>query len=344
MKNNKQIFNELKKFKIHIDDVPFDFWSNEDFIYKLLDTNEEVFKFFKDEKKNSREFVIKLITENKCYGVYEFLNDLLKDDNEIVNMCIDFRYNIDYVPEKYKLDDAFIKKTLLNTPMKFCYFPESVKDNIEYVKLAIKNEGVNLIHASDTLRCNIDLIYESTYLSKEPNSLVLEELGEKLKKNIPEIKKLIDKYLKNHKANEYLIDSLVKEIDDDIKTTIVEYIDSKNVYKDKIWDTKKIIWDQDFSHETEETVERKGEEFIVKFIIESLYEDETENISVVTEREYHSSNIDDLFALIEDDINNDIIDDSICLNHKSKSHLINTNIEYIEIKDKENNIVYQDKN
>ena len=166
-------------------------------------------------------------------------------------------------------------------------------------------------------------------------------MGEVLKKNINDLKLLIDKYLENHKENEYFIESLIKEIDENLKDDIVKYLDSKKLYKNKIWDTEKISWEDDYSYEIEKP---KGSIYTVKFVLESFYEDETENISVETEREYHSSNIDDLFALIEDEINNDIIDDSICLNHKSKSHLINTNIEYIEIKDKENKIVYQDKN
>jgi len=337
MDTNKKIFNKIKSFDLYIDDVPSQFWKNEEYIYKLLDINYEVFKFFSEENKNSKDFVVQLIEKYECFRIYEFLPEKLKVDKDILNLCIE--HNLDKVPDKYKLDDTLIRNILSKDPKSLCYFPEMVKNNIEYVRISIKKEGISFIHASEELRNNIDLVYESTTLSEDPNNIIFEELGEELKRNITDLKLLIEKYLKNHEENEYFIESLIKEIDENLKDDIVKYLESKKLYKNKIWDTKKISWEDDYSYEIEES---KDSIYTVKFVLESFYENENENIKVETEKEYRSSNLDELFEILDDDINN--IDDTICLNHDSKSNLINTNIDFIEIRDHKNKIVYPTNN
>jgi hypothetical protein len=339
MDNSKKIYNKIKSLDLYIDDVPIEFWNNEEYIYQLLDINYEVFKFFSDEKKNSKDFVVQLIKKYECFRIYEFLPEILKEDKEILNLCIE--HNLDNVHDKYKLDDTLIRNVLTKYPKSLCYFPDIVKNNIEYVRISIKKEGDSFIHASEELRSNIDLVYESTTLSEDPNDIIFEDIGEALKRNINDLKLLIDKYLKNHKENEYFIESLIKEIDESLKNDIVKYIENKKLFKNKIWDTKKISWVNDYSYEIEEP---QGSSYTVKFLLESFYEDENENIKVEAEKEFHSSNLDELFNILEDEINNDTIDDAICLNHNSKSDLIYTNIDYIEIRDQENKIVYQSKN
>ncbi|MFN6260064.1 MAG: DUF4116 domain-containing protein [Bacteroidota bacterium] len=338
MDTNKKIFNKIKSFDLFIEDVPKEFWENEEYIYKLLDINYDVFNYFTDEKKNSKKFVIQLLEEYKCFRIYTHLNTSLKEDTEILNMCIE--HNLDRVPDKYKLDDKLIRKILSSQPKSLHYFPEIVINNIEYVRIAIKKEGISFIHASEELRNNIDIIFEATALSDEPNIIALNHLGEKIKCNKEDLKSLVDKYLKDHTRNEYFLETLLIEIDESLKEEIVKYIDSKKLYKNKKWETKKIKWEDDIFYGTDES---NGRTFFVKFRLESFYKNKKANLKVETEKEYRSPTLDDLFILLDDEIGNDQIDDSLCINPDSDSELVNTNIDYIEIRDYANKIVYQSK-
>jgi hypothetical protein len=338
MDENNKIFNKIKSYDLLIDDVPKKFWENEEYIYELLDINYEVFNFFSEEKKNSREFVIQLLKKYECFYIYEYLNPSLKEDEDILNLCIE--HNLSKVEEKYKLDDKLVRRVLSKRPKSLHYFPEIIRNNIEYVRIAIKKEGFSFIHAGEELRNNIDLVYEATVLSDEPNNIVFERLGDNLKSNKVKLKLLIDNYLKDYKKNEYSLEELLKEIDESIQDEIVKYIESKNVFKNKNWGIKKFRWNSGDSYETGGN---NGMTFFVKFCLESFYKDKKDNIKVVTEKEYKSPSLDELFNLLDDEIGNDEIDDSICINSDSESELIYTNIDYIEIRDQKDKIVYQSK-
>lgn len=81
--------------------------------------------------------------------------------------------------------------------------------------------------------------------------------------------------------------------------------------------------------------------FTVTFICSSEYEEEKENLEMTFEKVYHASGLENLFGLIEQEIENDSIDDSICINPDAQSELISTNIDYVKITDSKNTVVYQ---
>lgn len=339
MKNPKVLLKEIKNYDLHIDDVPSEFWNNEEYIIELLDINEEVFKFFRQEKKNSKEFVINLINEYKCFGIYEFLSDELKNDKEIVEICIN--ENIDKVPDIFKLDETFIINTLSNQPMKLCYFPDSVKDNLDYVSLSVKNNGMSFIHSSERLRNDIQLIYQSTCTSEEPNIISLEYIGDELKENIDQLKKLVDLYLVEPIQNEYIIDYLIKELNNTIQISLIDYLKEKSVYPNKNWITNNNKNEFEFN---ESKINTDKNSYFVTFELKSNYENSNENLTKVIEKKYQSTNLYSLFDELDELIENDLIDDSICLNEKSTSRLLNTSIEYIQIKDQNDEIIYESNN
>ena len=84
--------------------------------------------------------------------------------------------------------------------------------------------------------------------------------------------------------------------------------------------------------------------YTVRFHLRSYYSDEKFDLEDFQSKEIAAADLDELFTLLDDFDPSfyQTIDDSSVINHDEKAKLEEVNVEYIEIKDDQGKIVYED--
>ena len=84
--------------------------------------------------------------------------------------------------------------------------------------------------------------------------------------------------------------------------------------------------------------------YTVKFHLRSYYTDEKFDLEDFQSKEITAADLDEVFTLLDDFDPSfyQSIDDSSVINHNENAALEEVNVEYIEIKDDQGKIVYED--
>ena len=84
--------------------------------------------------------------------------------------------------------------------------------------------------------------------------------------------------------------------------------------------------------------------YTVRFHLRSYHTDEKFDLQDFQSKEITAADLDEVFALLDDFDPSfyETIDDSSVINHDENAELDEVNVEYIEIKDDQGKIVYED--
>lgn len=84
--------------------------------------------------------------------------------------------------------------------------------------------------------------------------------------------------------------------------------------------------------------------YTVRFHLRSYHTDEKFDLEDFQSKEITATDLDEVFALLDDFDPSfyETIDDSSVINHDENAELDEVNVEYIEIKDDQGKIVYED--
>jgi len=81
----------------------------------------------------------------------------------------------------------------------------------------------------------------------------------------------------------------------------------------------------------------------IKFKLSSFYEDEKYNLEKFVDHEIDAEDLEDLEEIINDSDYMSNMDDSPVINKKTDNYPHSINIDYIEIKDEDGNILYEEQ-
>ena len=105
---------------------------------------------------NDREFALDGI---KLYpGIYEYLPDDLKRDEEILNVALHFDWrNIHYIPKDVHIDRNIAIKAVQEDGWNIGYLPHEYDNDLELLYMAVRENPYSFRDASDIFRKDVDL-------------------------------------------------------------------------------------------------------------------------------------------------------------------------------------------
>jgi hypothetical protein len=174
----KNLIRDVRSLKIPFDDIPMNAWDDDDFVNDILSLYPRGFSLVEKRKNLDKKQLLDFINDINASGIYEYLSIDLKNDEDIIYNVIP--WCIEEVPDKYLLVDKFIRRILKENPNGLSLLPHKIKENKDYVRIAVEINGQALIHASSILRSDIELILIALVYSKVTNDLILDRLGSKI--------------------------------------------------------------------------------------------------------------------------------------------------------------------
>ena len=114
--------------------------------------------------------------------ILPFLSDRLKEDEEIMGLFTSSGNNIEYWPDSFKNNKKLLLKILKNSYWSYKFnlnVPNELKDNLSFMKEAVKISPRNFFYASERLRDNKSLLL----LALEKKAHALKYASSRLKNN-----------------------------------------------------------------------------------------------------------------------------------------------------------------
>ncbi len=157
LKNNSESYHFLQKY----------YYDNEALAFIAVNSNLYAFTFLSVRLQYDKEYVIKLITARKeNQRLYDYLNDELKADIEIVKLCIkdnpDIIRNIAPVSDRELMEEA-LKDHVFN----LVYASDDLKADKKLVLSLVRKDWRVLREASKVLLSDRDFIAESIFCFNE---------------------------------------------------------------------------------------------------------------------------------------------------------------------------------
>lgn len=216
----KKLIRDVRNFKIAFDDIPNSAWDDDDFSDDILGLYPRGYTYIEKRKNFNKNQLIHYINEINAPGIYKYLSPNAKKDEDIIYQVIP--WCVEDVPKKYLSEDKFIKRILVGKPLALSQLSNDIKGNKEYVKIAVENNGLALIHASSILRSDLELIMIALVYSKDTNCIVIDHLGEKLKNDSSLLLDLVIQLKSNDEEFEENMESIFEVLEPTISKELKE--------------------------------------------------------------------------------------------------------------------------
>lgn len=218
----------------------------------------KIFLEVDEEIRNCRDTILKIAGKNG--NILCYVSQRFQDDEEIVNLCMDYGWNMfEYASERLKDDETFIynqikKKYNCNASI-IKFASENIKKNKNIALLAIQKVFWSYEHIHNDLKNDREFIKEA--LEKDGNIIYLiknefrhdDELVYLAIHSTPHaIKYVPEKYKSNKKLAKLALNEKTLEIHENIKNLLETNIQNKGISYDKT--TEKRILNQYYEHES----------------------------------------------------------------------------------------------
>jgi len=216
----KKIIRDVLNLKIPFDEIPISAWEDDDFADDILGLYPRGYTYIEKRKNLDINQLINFINKIKAPRIYKYLSPNAKKNEDIIYQVIP--WCVEDVPKKYLSEDKFIKRILFGKPLALSQLSNDIKANKEYVKIAVENDGLALIHASSILRSDLELIMIALVYSKDTNSIVIDKFGEELKNDSSSLLDLVIQLKSNDEYFEESLESILETLSPSILVELKE--------------------------------------------------------------------------------------------------------------------------
>jgi len=165
--------------------------NNPDLATIAVKSNCLAFTLLPEQLRNNREFIIQLLTNsNTTQGIYPFLKNEFKGDNEIVKLCLSWGVGIlepfvpltdkdlllcaikedakafNYAADELKSNRDFIFDAIRANSLSIQHIPRAFCNDREIVAEALRSDGNLLQYASGELQCDREIVLEAAVRSR----------------------------------------------------------------------------------------------------------------------------------------------------------------------------------
>jgi hypothetical protein len=153
------------------------------YIYQVLDEHLENLQYLPEEIKNNKAFILSLVEKYEKIGRYfKYISPYFADDEDVTNKMLDSDASAyEYLSERLKKAPQNIIKTLSVMGSLLNKVPADVRNNWNYVRLAIENQPGAIQYADERFKKDIKMALR--IIKKSPYAFTF--MDQSIKRNLP---------------------------------------------------------------------------------------------------------------------------------------------------------------
>lgn len=135
---------------------------------------------YKAQLQRCKEYILtqKELPSEVALGCYDMPE--LKDDKDLLTEILPLSYRIlQYTSPRLKNDIEFVKLAVTHNGINYNFISEELKDNKEILEIAMKTNSEAILNASQRLQCDIDIAFQAIIKTQS----IYEKLPKKIKEN-----------------------------------------------------------------------------------------------------------------------------------------------------------------